>query len=42
MKDMTAGTFICCMLVCFLIGFVTCHKLYTASGDNIHVIGNSK
>jgi hypothetical protein len=28
MKDMTVGTFIACMFLCFMIGFVTCHEIY--------------
>ena len=42
MKDMTLGTFICCMVIWFLLGFIACHKLYSANGDNIHTIGGGK
>lgn len=28
MKDMTWGTFISCMFLSFVIGFLACHKLY--------------
>ena len=29
MKNMTVGTFICCLFLAFMLGFLMCHKLYT-------------
>jgi hypothetical protein len=33
MKDLTFGTLICCLFLAFMLGFVTCHKIY-AGLDN--------
>jgi hypothetical protein len=42
MKDMTWGTFISCMFLSFVIGFLACHKLYAGLGerhDFIDILG---
>jgi hypothetical protein len=29
MKNMPVGTFICCLFLSFVLGFLMCHKLYS-------------
>jgi hypothetical protein len=37
MKEMTWGTFISCMFLCFMLGFLACHKLYIGLERNSDV-----
>ena len=33
MKDMTFGTFLCCLFLAFTLGFLACHKIYKNSEE---------
>lgn len=35
MNKFTVGTFIACMFVSFMLGFLMCHKLYTSLAGKI-------
>jgi hypothetical protein len=35
MKNMTFGTFLCCMMLSFLVGFICCHKIYAVKYDKM-------
>jgi hypothetical protein len=37
MKDFTWGTFISCMFLCFMLGFLACHKIYAGLERTSHI-----
>lgn len=41
MKNITIGTFVACMFLCFMIGFVTCHEIYGGI-ERINAKNNTK
>jgi len=36
MKPFTWGTFLSCMFLAFMLGFLTCHKIYVGIDRKIH------
>ena len=41
MKDMTFGTFLSCLFLSFMLGFLACHKLYVGlNKDRFNDISN--
>lgn len=44
MKEMTFGTFVSCLFLAFVLGFLACHKLYMGlekKHDFIDIRGNN-